>query len=46
MPQIIFGMEQSEPEAFVEEFRSALKAAGYETVQAEIQRQLDEVYGK
>ena len=40
MPQIVFGMEQSEPEAFVEEFRNALKAAGYETVMAEIQRQL------
>ena len=46
MPQIVFGMEQSEPEAFVEEFRNALKAAGYETVMAEIQRQLDDVYGK
>ena len=46
MPQIVFGMEQSEPEAFVEEFRNALKAAGYETVMAEIQRQLDAVYGK
>ena len=46
MPQIVFGMEQSEPEAFVEEFRNALKAAGYETVMAEIQRQLGDVYGK
>ena len=45
MPQIIFGMEQSDPEEFVEEFRNALKAAGYETVMAEVQAQLDAVYG-
>ena len=45
MPQIVFGMEQSDPEEFVEEFRNALKAAGYETVMAEVQAQLDAVYG-
>jgi hypothetical protein len=43
MPQIAFG-KQADPEAYVEEFRAQLKAAGYERVIAEIERQLAEVY--
>lgn len=44
MPQIVFGLAQ-DPEAFVAEFRSQLQAAGIENVMAEVQRQIDAVYG-
>lgn len=46
MPQIVFGVEAEDPEAYVAEFRAALLAAGYENVCAEIQSQLDAVYNK
>lgn len=45
MPQIVFGKAE-DPEAYVAEFREQLKAAGYERCLEEVQRQLDEVYGK
>jgi putative aldouronate transport system substrate-binding protein len=40
MPLIAFGKTDN-PEATVEEFRSALKAAGYDTVMEELQKQMD-----
>jgi hypothetical protein len=45
MPQIVFG-KQADPEAYVAEFRAQLKAAGYEKVIAEVEKQLAAVYGK
>ena len=45
MPRIVFGMME-DPEAYVAEFRAQLKAAGIEMCMQEIQRQLNEVYGK
>ena len=44
MPRIVFGMND-DPEAFVAEFRAALKAAGIDQCMAEIQSQIDAVYG-
>lgn len=44
MPQIAFGTQEN-PEAYVAEFRSKLKAAGYEAVIAEVEKQLKAVYG-
>jgi hypothetical protein len=43
MPQIVFG-KQADPEAYVAEFRTQLKSAGYEEVIAEVERQLAAVY--
>ncbi len=43
MPQIVFG-KQADPEAYVAEFRTQLKSAGYEEVMAEVERQLAAVY--
>jgi ABC-type glycerol-3-phosphate transport system substrate-binding protein len=43
VPQIAFG-KCDDPEAYVAEFRQALLNAGYETVLAELQAQLDAVY--
>ena len=45
MPRIVFGM-MDDPEAYVAEFRAQLKAAGIDMCMQEIQRQLNEVYGK
>ena len=45
MPRIVFGM-MDDPEAYVAEFRAQLKAAGIDICMQEIQRQLNEVYGK
>ncbi|MCQ2457305.1 MAG: ABC transporter substrate-binding protein [Clostridia bacterium] len=45
MPRIVFGMVE-DPEAYVAEYRAALKAAGIDLVMEEIQRQLDAVYAK
>lgn len=42
LPRIAFG-KVDDPEAYVAEFREQLKAAGYDTVIAELQRQLDSV---
>lgn len=44
MAQIAFG-KAADPEAYVAEFRNALKAAGYEEVIAEVESQLAAVYG-
>ena len=46
MPQIVFGMEASDPADYVAEFRAALQAAGIEVVMEEVQRQLDAVYAQ
>jgi hypothetical protein len=43
LPQIVFG-KQADPAAYVAEFRSQLKAAGYEDVVAEVESQLAAVY--
>lgn len=45
MPQIAFG-KAADPEAFVAEFRTALKNAGVEKVYEEIEAQLAAVYGE
>ena len=45
MPQIAFG-KTDDPEGLVEEFRKALKDAGYEDAIAEVERQLAETYGE
>jgi hypothetical protein len=45
MPRIVFGKNPN-PEAYVAEFRSALKNAGIEAVMAEVEAQLAAVYGK
>lgn len=44
-PQIAFGKAE-DPEAYVAEFRQALKDAGIDKVMAEIQSQIDAVYKK
>lgn len=44
MAQIAFG-KQADPEAYVAEFRQALKDAGYEECLAEVQKQIQETYG-
>ncbi|HPF87587.1 MAG TPA: ABC transporter substrate-binding protein [Candidatus Limiplasma sp.] len=44
MPVITFGKDD-DPEAYVAEFRQALIDAGIEDVMAEVQRQIDAVYG-
>jgi putative aldouronate transport system substrate-binding protein len=44
-PVLIFGKED-DPEAYVDEFRQALKDAGIDQAMAEVQSQLDAVYGK
>jgi hypothetical protein len=44
MPQIVFG-KAADPVAYVDEFRSQLKAAGYEQVISEVESQLKAVYG-
>jgi hypothetical protein len=42
-PVICFGKED-DPEAYVAEFRQALKDAGIDTVMANVQAQIDAVY--
>ncbi len=42
IPSLAYG-KVDDPEASVTEFRNALKSAGYETVLAEVQKQLDEL---
>lgn len=44
MPQIVYG-KQADPAAYVAEFRAKLKAAGYESVMAEVEKQIKAVYG-
>ena len=44
MAQIAFG-KSPDPESYVEEFRNALKSAGYEECMQEIQAQITAVYG-
>jgi hypothetical protein len=45
MPRIVFG-KNANPEAYVAEFRAALKNAGLESVMAEVEAQLAAVYGQ
>lgn len=44
MKQISFGLYQGTAEEIVAEYQEALKGAGIETVQQELQRQFDELY--
>lgn len=44
MKQISFGLYQGTAEDIVAEYQAALKGAGIETVQEELQRQFDELY--
>jgi hypothetical protein len=45
IPRIVFG-KFNNPEAYIAEFRTALKTAGIEQVMAEVEAQLAAVYGK